>query len=312
MVLVTGTNRVVPGRLTFQALKANSPGSPVGRSARPSSRVSRASRKSWIIASPGSAVGAAPSGSRLAPAQAGDVEAGVVGEEQLGGVRVDRAGPRAPDPPVHPRQAVRRQVAEREPRDAGAQPHQHRLLELGEGHRLGLGGVRQGPARQRHPEAEAPRAPTQDGVGERQPQRLLRPGGRFIAAESTAAHPPSSSDDRQDVAGGVAEPRDGRSLAAPDALLVGLQLPGVLLEGHAGGDQAVHGPVDVVDREVEDRVDGRLVVGLGVDEHVPVAGDVQRQQVVLLRDPQARGCRRRTPSPPRCRGPRSLRTPWCR
>ena len=92
---------------------------------------------------------------RLAPAQAHDVQPRVVREEQLGGVRVHRAGPRAPDPAVHPRQAVRRQVAERQPGDPRPEPDQHGLLELAEGHRLGVGGVRQRPARQGHPEAEA-------------------------------------------------------------------------------------------------------------------------------------------------------------
>ena len=175
VVFVTGTKRVVPGRLTFHALKANSPGSPVGRSARPSSSVSRASRKRRVISSPGPA-GAAATGLRLAPAQAHDVEPGVVGEEELGGVRVHRAGPRAADPAVHPGQAVGRQVAQREPRDAGAQPHEHRLLQLGQRDGLGVRGVRQRAARQGHPEAEPPRAPAQDGVRKRELERLLQPG----------------------------------------------------------------------------------------------------------------------------------------
>ena len=56
----------------------------------------------------------------------------------------------------------------------------------------------------------------------------------------------------------------------------------VLLQVNAAADQLVHGRVDVVHPEVEDRVGGGLVAGLRVDQGVPAAGQVQRHQPVLL------------------------------
>src|SRR5512132_2084389 len=73
-------------------------------------------------------------------------------------------------------------------------------------------------------------------------------------------------DDRQDVARRVLEPRDRRALAAEDAPLV----------------LGVHGRLDVVDREVEDRLGRRDVLRLGAAHVLPVAGEPQVEQAVLL------------------------------
>src|SRR5918996_3795709 len=77
----------------------------------------------------------------------------------------------------------------------------------------------------------------------------------------------------KDVAGGVLEPCNGRPHAAGDALLV-LFESFVSLEAHATSGELVHGLVDVIDREVQDRVRRRGVVRLQVDQRVPVAGEV--------------------------------------
>src|SRR5215213_382320 len=92
-------------------------------------------------------------------------------------------------------------------------------------------------------------------------------------------------DDREDVPGGIAEPRDGRSVPAHDAALV-LRRALVELERDPALRQGVDGRVDVLDGEVEHRVRRRLVVGLGVDERRPVARQVQRHEPVLLGGPQ--------------------------
>ena len=84
-------------------------------------------------------------------------------------------------------------------------------------------------------------------------------------------------DDGQDVSGGIGEPRDERAtLGARDPLLV-LVGAVVALEAHAALCEFVDGCLDVVDREVEDRVGRRREVGLRVDERVPTAGQVQRE-----------------------------------
>src|SRR5215207_5793294 len=95
-------------------------------------------------------------------------------------------------------------------------------------------------------------------------------------------------DDRQDVARRVLEPGDRRALAAEDAPLVLLEAL-VALEDHAALGQGVHGRLDVVDREVEDRVGRRDVVRLGVDHDLPVAGEPQVEQAVLLLHAQPQG-----------------------
>src|SRR5690348_3925675 len=62
----------------------------------------------------------------------------------------------------------------------------------------------------------------------------------------------------QDVPGGVLEPGDVRAAGPVDALVV-LVHAVVLLQVDAAPDQLVHGRVDVVHPEVEDRVGGGLV-----------------------------------------------------
>ena len=72
---------------------------------------------------------------------------------------------------------------------------------------------------------------------------------------------------REDVAGGIAEPRDVGPVAAHDPLLV-LGRALVVLERDAALGERVNRRLDVVDREVEDGELGRRVLGLGVDDHV--------------------------------------------
>src|SRR5215469_12748795 len=74
--------------------------------------------------------------------------------------------------------------------------------------------------------------------------------------------------------------------AARDAFLVLLDAL-VALERHATLGQFAYGRLDVVDREVEDRVGRRHMVRLGVDEDVAATRDVQAQQPVLLRHLQS-------------------------
>jgi hypothetical protein len=79
----------------------------------------------------------------------------------------------------------------------------------------------------------------------------------------------------QDVSGRVLEPRDQRASAAVDALLVLLKVL-VPLEVHSSLDQLIDGLLDVVHWEVEDSESRRDVVRFGVDQNVPLTGDVQR------------------------------------
>src|SRR5262249_5874369 len=91
---------------------------------------------------------------------------------------------------------------------------------------------------------------------------------------------------RQDVAGRVGEPGDIWPPTSADALLV-LRGVRVAQQPHSPGGQLVHRLVDVIDREIQDRVGRGRVIGLGVDERVPAARQVQRHQPVLLRGPDA-------------------------
>ena len=81
---------------------------------------------------------------------------------------------------------------------------------------------------------------------------------------------------------GVLEPGDVRARVAEDPFLI-LSEAVVALEPHATCGERVDGRVDVVDREVQDRVVRGRVVGLRVDQRLTVAGDVERQQPVLHR-----------------------------
>jgi hypothetical protein len=69
---------------------------------------------------------------------------------------------------------------------------------------------------------------------------------------------------------------------AHDALVVRHAV--VVLDAHAARGELVDRGLDVVDREVQDRVRRRLVVGLRVDQRRAVARDVQREQAVRLVD----------------------------
>src|SRR5215210_3472934 len=84
----------------------------------------------------------------------------------------------------------------------------------------------------------------------------------------------------QDVAGGVLEPRDQRASAMVDALLIRVRVI-VALEANSAFGQLIDGLLDVVHREVENGERRRGVVRFGVDQNVPLAGDVQLQHAVL-------------------------------
>ena len=85
---------------------------------------------------------------------------------------------------------------------------------------------------------------------------------------------------RQDVAGRIPEPGLPRAgmgdalLVRPDRLLV------VALERDAGLREPVHGRLDVVDREVQDRVLGGHVAGPDVGQHRVAVPGLERQQPV--------------------------------
>src|SRR5215471_10377454 len=111
------------------------------------------------------------------------------------------------------------------------------------------------------------------------------PGSRTAFQRPTTGHSLVLLDDREDVARRVLEPRDERAAPAVDALGVDEV---VVLELDAPRGELVDRRLDVGDGEVEDRERrGRVLGALGVDDRVPVAGDVQRQDAVLLGDPQA-------------------------
>jgi hypothetical protein len=61
----------------------------------------------------------------------------------------------------------------------------------------------------------------------------------------------------------------------------------VALEAHPALGELVDRLLDVVHREVQDRVRGRHMIRLRVDQGVPVAREVQGQQAVALGDLQA-------------------------
>src|SRR6266567_1511067 len=97
--------------------------------------------------------------------------------------------------------------------------------------------------------------------------------------------------DREDVSGRVLEPGDGGTAAAAgDALVVGLDARLVIdLEAHAALLQARHGGLDVLDRDVEDGERRRGVIGLGIDERLAAARELQLQTLGFFRDLQAQG-----------------------
>ena len=110
-------------------------------------------------------------------ARAVEVQAVVVGPEQVRRVRVARARPGASLPAVHPRQAVLGQVAEGQARVAGAGPDQVGLLQLAQRQRRVARRVGQRPSGQRHAQAEAPRAARGHGVGQRVAECRSQPLG---------------------------------------------------------------------------------------------------------------------------------------
>jgi hypothetical protein len=85
--------------------------------------------------------------------------------------------------------------------------------------------------------------------------------------------------DGEDVAGRVLEPGDVGAAGSVDALVV-LAGAVIFLQHYAPADQFVDGRVDVIDGEVEDREGRGGVIGLGVDQRVPAAGQVQGQQAL--------------------------------
>src|SRR5262249_15885535 len=83
---------------------------------------------------------------------------------------------------------------------------------------------------------------------------------------------------REDVPCRVFEPGDGRSIAAGDAALVGLDAGKVVvLEADAAPPQLIDGLLDIGDAEVQYRESRRRVVRLRIDEHAPAAAEAQLQ-----------------------------------
>jgi hypothetical protein len=70
-------------------------------------------------------------------------------------------------------------------------------------------------------------------------------------------------------------------MATHDALLV-LIHPLIPFAPHAARGQGSNRGIDVVDWDVEDGVGGGGVVRCGIDEDVTAAGEMQRQQAMLL------------------------------
>ena len=173
----TGRKSVVPGLFAFQWLKTNRPGRPVGICG--AAGVEAASwrpRTSSRIQSTCGVAATCPGGSTARPSSGievphvEEVEAVVVGEEELGAVVGARARPGAGGPldqRVGAHGGV--DVAQVEAGQAGAGDQQQGLLELGERHRLVGARVREG-AGHLHPEPHAAALAVEDrleeGVGE--------------------------------------------------------------------------------------------------------------------------------------------------
>ena len=194
VMLETGRKSVVPGLFAFQWLKTNSPGRPVG-----------------ICARPGSSCSLAPAHQLEDPVDLGlerlarerrdlallghqvphveEVEAVVVGEEELGAVVGARARPGAGGP-LDQRVGAHRgvDVAEVEPGEAGAGHQQQGLLELGQ-----RAPARRG-SRTRACRASPCRAPCGGSCGRRPTGRRGRRGRRQARGQRAAAgaHSPSS------------------------------------------------------------------------------------------------------------------------
>src|SRR2546427_633688 len=96
-------------------------------------------------------------------------------------------------------------------------------------------------------------------------------------------------DDRQDVAGGVLDPRDHRPPAAEDPFAVRLELTFVALEAHAAVGEPVHGLLNIVDWEIQNGERCRSMVRLGIDEYRRAAGKVQLQQAMVFGNLQSQG-----------------------
>lgn len=91
----------------------------------------------------------------------------------------------------------------------------------------------------------------------------------------------------QDVACRVPKPRDGRSLAAHDALFVQVH-PAVVFKPDPVGRERVYRALHIGHRKVEDSVRGRDVVGFGIDQNGPRARNMQPEHPVFLADLKAK------------------------
>lgn len=201
VVFVTGMNSVVPGWLGFHWLNVNRPGSVVGSGARRGSSSTRARRYSssshstWASCGLPERVPISPgSGWRAEHVQ--HVEAVVVREEELGAVAGARARPGA-GRPLHERAhpARRVEVAQVEPRQAGAGGAQERFLQLGERDGLVRAGVGEDVRLDRHAEADATALAVEDrleeGVRERvvESRRRTAGGVRYVTGHATDPRP---------------------------------------------------------------------------------------------------------------------------
>ena len=178
VMLVTGTNNVVPGLLAFHWLKSNSPGRVVGNWARPSWSLTRARRNMSTRMS--ACCSSEQPRERRELTRLGhhpeDVEppqALVVRPEQLRAVVRAGARPGAVGPLDQRRHAAHRiEVREGEPVQPGARHHQQRLLEFGQRDGLVRALVRDHFRPDRHAEPDAPALAVEDALEVRVGQRV--------------------------------------------------------------------------------------------------------------------------------------------
>ena len=189
----TGRKSVVPGLFAFQWLKTNRPGRPVGM-LRPGRLELLLGPAHQLQDEVDLLVAGLVLERRDLPVlghevpHVEEVEAVVVGEEELGAVVGARARPGAGGPLDHRVGAHRGvDVAQVEPGEAGAGHQQQGLLELGQRDRL-VGALVAEGAGHLHPEPHAAALAVEDRLEEGVAQAVVEPGG----VGEARAHSPSS------------------------------------------------------------------------------------------------------------------------
>ena len=89
---------------------------------------------------------------------------------------------------------------------------------------------------------------------------------------------------RKNIARGIFEPGNRRSVPAHDAFLVGLQVTLIVtLESDATFCQLVDRTIDILYREIEDGKRRRNMIGLRINEDIIAAGQMQCEQAMIFR-----------------------------